>query len=94
MTTRQASDKLKGVATVWQLVVSISTTVIAILIYILSIRYDVNANSKKIETNVQEIKEVKSDFKQFTDKEDVRLQQILDAINDLKLSLKDKADRR
>jgi len=45
MTTQQASDKLKGVATVWQLVVSISTTVIAILIYILSIRYDVNANS-------------------------------------------------
>ena len=85
---------MKGVATVWQLVVSISTTVIAILIYILSIRYDVNANSKKIETNVQEIKEVKSDFKQHTDKEDVRLRQILDAINDLKLSLKDKADRR
>ena len=89
MTTQQASDKLKGVATVWQLVVSISTTVIAILsvgsvivvvlAFAFSLRADVNSSLRETTRDATDIIEVKDELHRHEEKVDVIQRQILDA---------------
>lgn len=94
MTTQNINDKLKGAATLWQLIFSVVSVIVVVLAFAFSIRADVNSALRETTRNATDIIEVKDELHKHEEKVDVIQRQILDAINDLKLSLKDKADRR
>lgn len=94
MTTQNINDKLKGAATLWQLIFSVVSVIVVVLAFAFSLRADVNSALKETSRNADDIIEVKDELHKHEEKVDVIQRQILDAINDLKLSLKDKADRR
>ena len=94
MTTKNIDDKLKGAATLWQLIFSVVSVIVVVLAFAFSLRADVNSALRETTRNATDIIEVKDELHKHEEKVDVIQRQILDAINDLKLSLKDKADRR
>ena len=94
MTTQNINDKLKGSATLWQLIFSVVSVIVVVLAFAFSLRADVNSALRETTRNATDIIEVKDELLKHEEKVDVIQRQILDAINDLKLSLKDKADRR
>ena len=94
MTTQNIDDKLKGAATLWQLIFSVVSVIVVVLAFAFSLRADVNSALRETTRNATDIIEVKDEVHKNEEKVDVIQRQILDAINDLKLSLKDKADRR
>jgi len=94
MTTQNINDKLKGAATLWQLIFSVVSVIVVVLAFAFSLRADVNSALRETTRNASDIIEVKAELHKHEEKVDVIQRQILDAINDLKLSLKDKADRR
>ena len=94
MTTQNIDDKLKGAATLWQLIFSVVSVIVVVLAFAFSLRADVNSALRETTRNATDIIEVKDELHKHEEKVDVIQRQILDAINDLKLSLKDKADRR
>lgn len=94
MTTQKINDKLKGAATLWQLIFSVVSVIVVVLAFAFSLRADVNSALRETTRNATDIIEVKDELHKYEEKVDVIQRQILDAINDLKLSLKDKADRR
>ena len=94
MTTQNINDKLKGAATLWQLIFSVVSVIVVVLAFAFSLRADVNSALRETTLNASDIIEVKAELYKHEEKVDVIQRQILDAINDLKLSLKDKADRR
>ena len=94
MTTQNIDDKLKGAATLWQLIFSVVSVIVVVLAFAFSLRADVNSALRETTRNATDIIEVKDEVHKHEEKVDVIQRQILDAINDLKLSLKDKADRR
>lgn len=94
MTTQNINDKLKGSATLWQLIFSVVSVIVVVLAFAFSLRADVNSALRETTRNATDIIEVKDELHKYEEKVDVIQRQILDAINDLKLSLKDKADRR
>lgn len=94
MTTQNINDKLKGAATLWQLIFSVVSVIVVVLAFAFSLRADVNSALRETTRNASDIIEVKDELHKHEEKVDVIQRQILDAINDLKLSLKDKADRR
>lgn len=94
MTTQNINDKLKGSATLWQLIFSVVSVIVVVLAFAFSLRADVNSAVRETTRNATDIIEVKDELHKHEEKVDVIQRQILDAINDLKLSLKDKADRR
>lgn len=94
MTTQNINDKLKGAATLWQLIFSVVSVIVVVLAFAFSLRADVNSALRETTRNATDIIEVKDELHKQEEKVDVIQRQILDAINDLKLSLKDKADRR
>lgn len=94
MTTQNINDKLKGAATLWQLIFSVVSVIVVVLAFAFSLRADVNSALRETTRNATDIIEVKDEVHKHEEKVDVIQRQILDAINDLKLSLKDKADRR
>jgi len=94
MTTQKINDKLKGSATLWQLIFSVVSVIVVVLAFAFSLRADVNSALRETIRNATDIIEVKDELHKHEEKVDVIQRQILDAINDLKLSLKDKADRR
>lgn len=94
MTTQNINDKLKGAATLWQLIFSVVSVIVVVLAFAFSLRADVNSAVRETTRNATDIIEVKDELHKHEEKVDVIQRQILDAINDLKLSLKDKADRR
>jgi sensor domain CHASE-containing protein len=94
MTTQNINDKLKGSATLWQLIFSVVSVIVVVLAFAFSLRADVNSALRETTRNATDIIEVKDELHKHEEKVDVIQRQILDAINDLKLSLKDKADRR
>jgi len=94
MTTQKINDKLKGAATLWQLIFSVVSVIVVVLAFAFSLRADVNSALRETTRNATDIIEVKDELHKHEEKVDVIQRQILDAINDLKLSLKDKADRR
>ena len=94
MTTQNINDKLKGSATLWQLIFSVVSVIVVVLAFAFSLRADVNSALRETTRNATDIIEVKDELHKQEEKVDVIQRQILDAINDLKLSLKDKADRR
>jgi len=94
MTTQKINDKLKGSATLWQLIFSVVSVIVVVLTFAFSLRADVNSALRETTRNATDIIEVKDELHKHEEKVDVIQRQILDAINDLKLSLKDKADRR
>lgn len=94
MTNQNINDKLKGSATLWQLIFSVVSVIVVVLAFAFSIRADVNSALRETTRNATDIIEVKDELHKHEEKVDVIQRQILDAINDLKLSLKDKADRR
>ena len=94
MTTQNINDKLKGSATLWQLIFSVVSVIVVVLAFAFSLRADVNSALRETTRNATDIIEVKAELYKHEEKVDVIQRQILDAINDLKLSLKDKADRR
>jgi len=94
MTTQNINDKLQGAATLWQLIFSVVSVIVVVLAFAFSLRADVNSSLRETTRNATDIIEVKDELHKHEEKVDVIQRQILDAINDLKLSLKDKADRR
>lgn len=94
MTTQNINDKLKEAATLWQLIFSVVSVIVVVLAFAFSLRADVNSALRETTRNATDIIEVKDELHKQEEKVDVIQRQILDAINDLKLSLKDKADRR
>ena len=94
MTTQNINDKLKGSATLWQLIFSVVSVIVVVLAFAFSLRADVNSALRETTRNATDIIEVKDELHKNEEKVDAIQRQILDAINDLKLSLKDKADRR
>ena len=94
MTTQNINDKLQGAATLWQLIFSVVSVIVVVLAFAFSLREDVNSALRETTRNATDIIEVKNEVHKHEEKVDVIQRQILDAINDLKLSLKDKADRR
>ena len=94
MTTQNINDKLKEAATLWQLIFSVVSVIVVVLAFAFSLRADVNSALRETTRNATDIIEVKDELHKHEEKVDVIQRQILDAINDLKLSLKDKADRR
>lgn len=94
MTTQNINDKLKGSATLWQLIFSVVSVIVVVLAFAFSLRADVNSALRETTRNATDIIEVKDELHKHEEKVDVIQRQILDAINDLKLSLKDKADKR
>ena len=94
MRTKNIDDKLKGAATLWQLIFSVVSVIVVVLAFAFSLRADVNSALRETTRNATDIIEVKDEVHKHEEKVDVIQRQILDAINDLKLSLKDKADRR
>ena len=94
MTTQNINDKLKGAATLWQLIFSVVSVIVVVLAFAFSLRADVNSALRETTRNATDIIEVKDEVHKHEEEVDVIQRQILDAINDLKLSLKDKADRR
>lgn len=94
MTTQNINDKLRGAATLWQLIFSVVSVIVVVLAFAFSLRADVNSALRETTRNATDIIEVKDELHKHEEKVDVIQRQILDAINDLKLSLKDKADRR
>jgi len=94
MTTQNINDKLKGAATLWQLIFSLVSVIVVVLAFAFSLRADVNSALRETTRNATDIIDVKDELHKHEEKVDVIQRQILDAINDLKLSLKDKADRR
>lgn len=94
MTTQNINDKLKGAATLWQLIFSVVSVIVVVLAFAFSLRADVNSALRETTRNATDIIEVKDELHKHEEKVDVIQRQILDAINDLKLSLKDKADKR
>ena len=94
MTTKNINDKLKEAATLWQLIFSVVSVIVVVLAFAFSLRADVNSALRETTRNATDIIEVKDEVHKHEEEVDVIQRQILDAINDLKLSLKDKADRR
>ena len=94
MTTQNINDKLQGAATLWQLIFSVVSVIVVVLAFAFSLRADVNSALRETTRNATDIIEVKDEVHKHEEEVDVIQRQILDAINDLKLSLKDKADRR
>mgnify|MGYP003597723880 FL=1 len=94
MTTQNINDKLKEAATLWQLIFSVVSVIVVVLAFAFSLRADVNSALRETTRNATDIIEVKDEVHKHEEEVDVIQRQILDAINDLKLSLKDKADRR
>jgi sensor domain CHASE-containing protein len=94
MTTQNINDKLKEAATLWQLIFSVVSVIVVVLAFAFSLRADVNSALRETTRNATDIIEVKDELHKHEEKVDVIQRQILDAINDLKLSLKDKADKR
>ena len=94
MTTQNINDKLKGAATLWQLIFSVVSVIVVVLAFAFSLRADVNSALRETTRNATDIIEVKDEVHKHEEEVYVIQRQILDAINDLKLSLKDKADRR
>jgi len=86
MTTQKVNNTLKGAATIWQLLFSLGSTIVVVTVFVLSIRGDVNAAKKDIERHEKLIERMSNDIQ-------TGQREILDAINDLKLQLKDKQDR-
>jgi len=70
------------------------SVIVVVLAFAFSLRADVNSALRETTRNATDIIEVKDELHKHEEKVDVIQRQILDAINDLKLSLKDKADRR
>lgn len=87
MTTQKVNETLKGAATIWQLLFGIGSTVVSVTVFLLMMKGDVNAAKKDIERHDKQIE-------RMTDEIQDGQRQILDAINELKLQLKDKQDRK
>ena len=87
MTTEKVNNTLKGAATIWQLLFSLGSTIVVVTVFVLSIRGDVNAAKKDIERHEKLIERMSTDIKDGQEK-------ILNAINEVKLELKDKQDRK
>ena len=94
MTTQNINDKLKEAATLWQLIFSVVSVIVVVLAFAFSLRADVNSALRETTRNATDIIGVKDEVHKHEEEVYVIQRQILDAINDLKLSLKDKADRR
>jgi len=86
MTTQKVNETLKGAATIWQLLFGIGSTVITITVFLLMMKNDVSAARKDIDRHEKVIERMNEDIQRGQ-------REILDAINDLKLQLKDKQDR-
>ena len=86
MTTQKVNESLKGAATIWQLLFGIGSTVVTITVFLLMMKSDVSAARKDIDRHEKVIERMNEDIQRGQ-------REILDAINDLKLQLKDKQDR-
>ena len=87
MTTEKVNETLKGAATIWQLIFGLGSTVVVVTAFLLSMQGDVNAAKKDIERHDKQIERMTDDIQDGQRK-------ILDAINELKLQLKDKQDKK
>jgi len=87
MTTQKVNETLKGAATIWQLLFGIGSTVITITVFLLMMKNDVSVARKDIDRHEKVIERMSNDIQEGQ-------RQILDAINEVKLQLKDKQDRK
>lgn len=87
MTTQKVNETLKGAATIWQLIFGIASTVVSVTVFLLMMKSDVNASRKDIDRHERLIDKMNNDIQQGQ-------REILDAINEVKLQLKDKQDRK
>lgn len=87
MTTQKVNETLKGAATVWQLLFSLGSVLVTVTVFVLSIRSDVSAARKDIDRHETSINKINDEYIKGQ-------REILDAINELKLQLKDKQDRQ
>lgn len=87
MTTEKVNNALRGAATIWQLLFGIGSTVVSVTVFLLIMRVDLNAAKKDIERHERMIDRMNLDIIKGQ-------REILDAINEVKLQLKDKQDRK
>lgn len=86
MTTQKVNETLKGAATIWQLIFGIGSTVVSVTVFLLMMKSDVSAARKDIDRHEKLIEKMSNDIQ-------TGQREILDAINELRLQLKDKQDR-
>jgi low affinity Fe/Cu permease len=89
----KSESRLSQAATLWQLIYGIGTTVIAVTGFLLLMRSDVNANQKDIQKHDKRFDAIDSKMDRFSEKSEENQREILDAINEVKLQMKDKLDR-
>ena len=76
MTTQNIDDKLKGAATLWQLIVSVVSVILVVLAFAFSLRADVNSALRETTRNATDIIEVKDEVHKHEEKVDVIQRQI------------------
>ena len=71
MTTQNIDDKLKGAATLWQLIFSVVSVIVVVLAFAFSLRADVNSALRETTRNATDIIEVKDEVHKHEEKVDV-----------------------
>ena len=94
MTTTKINSTLQQAATIWQLLFGIGSVLVTVTVFMLSLRADVNANKKDISRQDETIKAVIISRQRDADKSELNQMKILEAINEIRLQLKDKTDRK
>ena len=88
------TNKLKSAATVWQLIFGLVSSILLCAAFIFGIKAEGQFNANENIRQDRDIQEIRSSDKEFFKQSQENQMRILDAINELKVKLVDKADRK
>ena len=87
-------SSVKGVVTILQGTIAVITTIVTVAFFLFAVNAKTNTNSTTIEAHEKHFEKIEQADKEYFSKSEARQKEILDAINEVRLSLKDKADRK
>ena len=89
----QTSKVLKTALTIWRLLFALGSAVVLITGFVFGMRADINSMNRDNVRQDQAMEDIRNKDERYFSRVEATQQKILDAINDLKLQLKDKQDR-
>ena len=87
-------DTLKKVATIWQLAVGVLGTTVLCMAFIFAVKEKTNNNERDNVRQDKDIEVIRADAKESAKVTQENQKKILDELTEIKLTLKDKMDRK
>lgn len=94
MTQKDMNSKLQGTATFYHLIMSALGTVVFVTFFIVMMKAEISANRKDIDGQQKALEKMGTDIKEQNSESKKNQLEIIQTLNEIKLQLKDKQDRK